>query len=397
MPMSLFSRNSDGPGDVAVVRDCTPGGKGFKKFNSGDVAVIDAADISRQEAQTLIDMKPSAVINLARFSTGNIPNYGPHMLLDAGVALLEEPSGEFVDTFKDGKKIRLLDSGDLFFGDKAAGTATVINRGEADQNFSGAQRNLVENMDAYFGNATQFIHSEGPLLIDGLGIPELGDEIKGRKVLVVAPQPDHRNKIKLLRNFIREYDPVVIGVDEAADTLQEVGYRVDFIVGDPTHISSETLRSGARVILPADPDGHAPGLERIQDLGVGAMTFPAAVESSADLAVLLADYHEASLIVQVADATDLDAIFAGADHAAPSAMLTRLKAGSRLVDADTVINLYTMPSSGSGLAWMWAILGLLVAIAVLIAIVGFGGDGAFVDNLVDTWNVLAEKVQGWFK
>lgn len=48
------------------------------------------------------------------------------------------------------------------------------------------------------------------------------------------------------------------------------------IVGDPDQISTDALKCGAQVVLPADADGHAPGLERIQDLGVGAMTFPAA-------------------------------------------------------------------------------------------------------------------------
>ena len=84
--MALFSRNPEQPG---ALRDCTPGAKGMKKFSEGDVAVIDAANISRHEAQTLVDLKPSAVINVAEFSTGTVPNYGPHMLLDADITLLK--------------------------------------------------------------------------------------------------------------------------------------------------------------------------------------------------------------------------------------------------------------------------------------------------------------------
>ena len=54
-----------------------------------------------------------------------------------------------------------------------------------------------------------------------------------------------------------------------ADVLRKAGYRPQLIVGDPERISAEVLRSGAQVVLPADADGHAAGLERIQDLGVG--------------------------------------------------------------------------------------------------------------------------------
>lgn len=393
--MSLFSRSTELPGQHGTLRDCTPGGKGLKKFRAGDIAVIDAADISRQEAQSLVDVKPSAVINVSQFTTGSIPNYGPHMLLDANVNLIENVGESFISGFKDGKKARITEDGGVFLGEKSIGQGTVVQRGQAEANFADAQRGLIDHMEAYFGNSIQFIHSEGPLLIDGFGVPDAGAEMKGRKVLVVSPSHDHQQKIKLLRNFIREYDPILIGVDGGADSLVQQGYKPDLIVGDPSGISSDTLRTGARVILPAEPDGTAPGLERIQDLGIGAMTFPAAVNSSTDLALLLADYHQAQMIVQVGGEIDLDDIFAGESHATPSALLARMKAGTKLVDADSVINLYTAPSGG-GMGWLWALLGLLVAVAVIIAVVGLGGDADFATNLSTTWNNIVESVTGLF-
>ena len=393
--MSLFSRTQELPGLHGALRDCTPGGNGMKKFRAGDIAVINAANISRQEAQALIDVEPAAVVNVAEFSTGTIPNYGPHMLLDAQVLLVENVGDEFVAGFRDGKKARITPDGEIFVGETLLGQGSQVERAKAEKDFAEARRNLVDHMEAYFGNSIEFIHSEGPLLIDGLGIPEAGSEMNGRKVLVVSPSDEHRGKIKALRNFIREYQPVLVGVDAAADSLLELGYTPDIIVGNPQNIATETLRSGARVILPADPDGTADGLERIQDLGIGAMTFPAATESATDLALLLADYHEAELIVQVGDSLDLDDIFAAESNATPAAMLTRLKAGHRLVDSSAIINLYTVKSSGS-LTWLWAILGILVALAAIVLIVGLGGQGTFTDNLVDTWNNIALTVQGWF-
>ena len=393
--MSLFSRTQELPGLHGALRDCTPGGNGMKKFRAGDIAVINAANISRQEAQALIDVEPAAVVNVAEFSTGTIPNYGPHMLLDAQVLLVENVGDEFVAGFRDGKKARITPDGEIFVGETLLGQGSQVERAKAEKDFAEARRNLVDHMEAYFGNSIEFIHSEGPLLIDGLGIPEAGSEMNGRKVLVVSPSDEHRGKIKALRNFIREYQPVLVGVDAAADSLLELGYTPDIIVGNPQNIATETLRSGARVILPADPDGTAEGLERIQDLGIGAMTFPAATESATDLALLLADYHEAELIVQVGDSLDLDDIFAAESNATPAAMLTRLKAGHRLVDSSAIINLYTVKSSGS-LTWLWAILGILVALAAIVLIVGLGGQGTFTDNLVDTWNNIALTVQGWF-
>ena len=380
-PMALFSRN---PEQSGALRDCTPGAKGMKKFSEGDVAVIDAANISRHEAQTLVDLKPSAVINVAEFSTGTVPNYGPHMLLDADITLLEGVGQSFVSEFKEGKKARIGEDGTVFSGDKALGTGRVVTRERAEKNFTAAQGALIDHMESFFGNSIDFINSEGPLLIDGLGVPASGSEIAGRKVVLFSPTDRHREQLKQLRNFIREYEPLLIAVGSAADSLLAQGYKPDFIIGDPNSVSDEALRCGARVIVPADPEGEVEGLDRIQDLGIGAMTFPAATHSGTDLGLLFADYHGADLIVQAGGGVDLDDIFA--DRTNPSAVLSRLKAGTKVVDADAVINLYSAPSSNLG--WLWAVLGILVAIAAVILIVGFGGSQDFASNLSETWSSL---------
>lgn len=393
--MSLFSRSADLPGLHGVGRDCRVNAKGLKKLNVGDFAIIDCPDISRAFAQQLINLRPAAVLNISQFSSGVIPNFGPQMLLDAGIILVEGMGQELSANFKDGKKARLLEGG-LFYGEKVIATGAVLDQATAEYQFQQAQQALTDHMEAYFGNTIQFLQSEAPLFIDGIGVPSSGNLLQGRKVLIVSPGTGHRTQIKELRNFIREYEPAIIGVDGAADTLVELGYTPDLIVGNPAGIGSEALRSGARVILPAEPDGHAAGLERIQDLGVGAMTFPAAVDSATDLAILLADFHGASLIVNAGSHFDLDAMFAGADTAGPASLLTRSKAGGKLVDARSVIDLYTVRGGGS-LAWLWAILGILVLAATIICIAGFSGDGSFNQNLIDTWNNIALSFQDFFK
>ena len=385
-----------------TLRDCTPQGKGLGRLGEGDIAFVDAPDMSRRLAEQLVARRPAAVVNLAPYSTGILPTFGPHLLLDAGVPLFETAGSGMRAKIRDGKKVTVTPAGEITVGRKAAGTAQPVTRTEVDATFSQAQRGLVENMEAYFGNTIEFIHSEAPLLIDGVGAPELGDIMTERKVVVVSPAPDTRERLDGLKNFMQEYTPVVIGVGQAANTLADMGYAPDLIVGDPTDVAAENLRSEAKVILPAEPDGYAPGLERIQDLGVGAMTFPAATESPTDLAILLATFHDAEMIVTVGQPVELDRIFADSANATgtpatePAALLSRLKAGRKLVDSTVIEHLYTV-ESGAGVAWAWAILGFLVAAAAAILIAGLGGDGNFADNLVDTWNAIATTVQSWFK
>ena len=178
--MGLFNKDADLPGIQATVRDCTPGGKGMRKFHRGDIAVINAADITRREAQTLVDAGPSVVINVARFTEGGVPNYGPHMLLDDDVVLLENAGEGFASAMREGKKARVTEDGEIYLGERFIGKGELVNREAAEKSFAEAQQSLIDHMEAYFGNTIQFIHSEGPLLIDGLGIPDIPAGLAGR-------------------------------------------------------------------------------------------------------------------------------------------------------------------------------------------------------------------------
>lgn len=80
--MSLFNRKADLPGLQGATRICTPQGKGLKRLSEGDLAIIDAPDLSRTFAQRLLAAKPAAVLNVSRFTTGSVPNFGPQMLID---------------------------------------------------------------------------------------------------------------------------------------------------------------------------------------------------------------------------------------------------------------------------------------------------------------------------
>ena len=114
------------------------------------------------------------------------------------------------------------------------------------------------------------------------------------------------------------------------------------------------------------------GLTRIQDLGVGAITFPAAGTAS-DLALLLADHHGADLIVTVGYGGGLDDFFDRSRRETnPSTFLTRLKVGPKLVDANAVASLYRTRGSGVGiallvLATLAAVIATLMAVSQLLA------------------------------
>ena len=141
----------------------------------------------------------------------------------------------------------------------------------------------------------------------------------------------------------------------------------------------------------ADADGHANGLERIQDLGIGAMTFPAA-GSAADLALLLVDHHGASLIVTAGHSASIEEFFdRSRQQSNPSTFLTRLKVGEKLVDAKAVATLYRNHISGGAIAMLI----LAVLLAIIAALWVSRADTFVIDWIVTYWNRFSLWVQSW--
>jgi uncharacterized membrane-anchored protein len=352
--------------------------------------VLDAQDLDRITADALVEADIAAVVNASPSISGRYPNLGPEVLVANGVTLIDETGPEVFKKVKDGAKIRLYNGG-VYSGDRRLILGTERTDHEIHDLMHEAKSGLVAHLEAFAGNTIEFIRSESPLLIDGIGIPDIDIDLRRRHVVVVADEANAAEDLKNLKPFIKEYGPVLIGVGTGADILRRAGHRPQLIVGDPEQISTEVLKCGAQVVLPADADGHAPGLERIQDLGVGAMTFPAA-GSAADLALLLAHHHGASLIVTAGHTASIEEFFDRArQRSNPSTFLTRLKVGDKLVDAKAVATLYHNRISAGAIA----LLVLAMMVAVVVALWVSRTDTVVLDWIVDYWNRFSLWVQGW--
>ncbi len=384
---ALLSRTDDTlPGFSGIARVDKNTTRLLERVGHGDIVILDELDLDRVIADRLVEADVTAVINASPSISGRYPNLGPEVLVASGITLIDDAGPEVFRRIKDGSKIR-IDDGDVYVGHNRLARGTELGEREVASMMIEAKSGLVDHLEAFSGNTIEFIRSESPLLIDGVGVPDVEVTLKNRHVVVVADGPEHELDLKKLKPFIKEYAPIMIGVDGGADALMRAGYRPDLIVGDPEGIRAATLKCGAQVVLPADADGHATGLERIQDLGVGAMTFPAA-GSASDLALLLADFHGASLIVTVGTSATLDDFFDRSRRESnPSTFLTRLKVGPKLVDAKAVATLYRSRVSGAAIA----LLILAALAAVIVAIVASNTGGEVVDWIVAEW----DRVYAW--
>ncbi|WP_345497174.1 putative cytokinetic ring protein SteA [Nocardia callitridis] len=386
--LALLSKNTETlPGLTGIARVDRNTRRLLKRVGPGDVAVLDEMDLDRHTADRLIEAGVVAVINTSPSISGRYPNLGPDVLVANGILLLDTVSSDAFSKIKDGVKVRIAEG--IVYADKSVKKEQEVlvegielsESAVADRMIE-ARNGLADHLEAFAGNTIEYIRSESSLLIDGIGVPELDLTMKQRHVVVVADGPDHADDLKRIKAFVKEYAPVMIGVGRGAETLRKQGYRPDLIVGDPDELTTKTLTCGAEVILPADLDGQAKGLDRIQDLGIGATTFPSS-GSPADLALLLAHHHGAALVVTAGAAASLDDFFDRSRRESnPATFLTRLTLGTKLMDAKAIATLYRQRIS----AVVVALIVLAALVAVIVVLLASNQGGEVLDLVVDYWD-----------
>ncbi|MFC9256116.1 putative cytokinetic ring protein SteA [Amycolatopsis thailandensis] len=388
----LLTRNQETlPGIIGVARVDRRTRELLRRLSPGDIVVLDQLDLDRSTADALVEAEVAAVVNASPSISGRFPNLGPEILLEAGIPLVDSVGGELLRKVKDGTKLRLHE-GVVYIGERQIGSGVQQTRESVADQMIEAKAGMSTQLEAFSANTIEFLRRERSLILDGVGVPEIRVPLRDRHALVVAGGNGHAEDLKKLKKYISEHRPVLIGVDAGADTLRAQGYQPDVIVGDPHGIGSETLRSGGEVVVPAQPDGHAPGVERIQDLGIGAVTFPA-TGNAEDLALLLADAHEASLVVTVGfQATLREFLDHGRSGSNPSTFLTRLKLGTKLVDGKAVATLHRSRVSIGAIVLLVVATLVAVVAALLVSDVG----SVYLDWIRETWNSFIAWGKGLF-
>jgi uncharacterized membrane-anchored protein len=362
-----------------------------KRLRPGDIAVIDHVDIDRVSADALVDTRVAAVVNAAPSISGRYPNLGPEILINAGIPLLDDVGKEVFAKLKEGTPVRLEGSQLLTDDGTVVAEGLAHTRETVTAAMADARAGLSTQLEAFAANTMEYMKRERALLLDGVGVPDVATRFEGRHALIVVRGYDYKEDLQALRSYIRDYRPVLIGVDGGADALIEAGYQPDMIVGDMDSVSDDSLTSGAEIVVHAYPDGRAPGLPRVEALGVPAITFPAAATSE-DIAMLLADEKGASLIVAVGTHATLVEFLDKGRGGMASTFLTRLRLGGKLVDAKGVSRLYRSRISTTALVVL--VLAALFAIGSTIAVSAAGR--VYLDLLLDQWNSFVFWLENLF-
>jgi uncharacterized membrane-anchored protein len=381
--------NGESPGTAGPVRVDRRTKNLTRRLRPGDIAVIDHVDLDRVAAEALVACQVGGVVNVAPSVSGRYPNLGPDILLAAGVPLIDDVGSDAFGQLREGDLVRLL--GDTVF----AADGRVVAKGceqtpeSVATAMAEARAGLSTQLEAFASNTMEFLRRERDLLLDGVGVPDITTSLEGRHVLVVVRGYNYREDLVTLRHYVREYKPVLVGVDGGADALLERGMKPDIIVGDMDSVSDAALGCGAEIVVHAYRDGSAPGLNRVQELGIAPVVFPAA-GTSEDVALLLADDKGAALIVAVGTHATLVEFLDKGRSGMASTFLTRLRIGGKLVDAKGVSRLYRSRIPVTTLV----LLVLATALAFTVALFVTPGGALYREYFSTDWHNFSRWLHG---
>jgi uncharacterized membrane-anchored protein len=388
IPLVGRAKADEPPGIVAVARVDRRTKNITKRLNPGEIAIIDHADLDRVSAEELINRRVVAVLNCARSITGRYPNLGPQLLLDAGIPVIDDCGTDVLARITDGATVRLHDE-TLYLGDAIVAKGTPLSPDSVAAAMAEAKSLVSVQVEAFAANTIEFLRREHKMLTDSIPVDDIVTDMAGRHVLVVVRGYHYREDLAALRPYIREFKPVMVAVDGGADALIEAGYQPDAIFGDMDSVSDEALCCGAELVVHAYPDGRAPGMARIRELGLEAVTC-ASAGTSEDVSLLVADAKAASLIVVVGTHWTLEEFLDKGRPGMSSTFITHLRIGGKVVNARGVHQLYQSRISG------WSLLAMVLAAAATIFVaVAFSPTGPILARYFEaTWHTFTYWLTG---
>jgi uncharacterized membrane-anchored protein len=333
-----------------------------RRLGEDDIAIIDHADLDRVSAEELVESGVRVVVNVSASQSGRFPNPGPLLLVRGGVRLIDMTGVELFEEISDGERLTVR-GGSLFRNGTCVATGRALDEHDLARALAEQQGRVTEALQEFADNTLRYLREEGKLLTEGIDFPTLETSFRDRHALVVARGPGHKRDLRIVRPYVRDFKPVLVAVDGGAEALIEEGWKPDVIVGDMDSVTDSTLRCGAEILVHAYREGHAPGGERLQQLGVPFQTV-AAAGISEDVAMLLAHEKGAALIVAVGTHFNLVEFLERSRAGMSSTFVTRLKVGEILIDAKGVSRLV---SRRVGL-WPLALFALAALAALAVAV-----------------------------
>ena len=322
------------------------------RLESGEIAVINVADLDRESAAALVAAGPVAVLNAQPSLTGRAAALGPRLILDAGIALVDD-LGQDIMSLREGQEVTVAGSKVLVDGSVVA-TGSVVSADDLNVDVADSSA-LFAAVDA---SIEDYLAKDGATVLRGVDVPELPDLAK-RPILLVTGGSNTAAELRKLARWRSEVAPFVIAVDGGADVALKARLSLDLVVGDAELMSEKAIRKARSFIVRVGGDGLAPGADRLDRMGI-VYEHVSMAGTSVDAALVVAAHSNARAVVTAGMTYgEAELVDAGRALVAP-AFFSRLAVGSRLIGAQAVAGTFRPRPRG----WTLVLLAL-VAVALM--------------------------------
>lgn len=322
------------------------------RLEDGDIAVINVADLDRESAEALVAAAPAAVLNAQPSLTGRVRAMGPRLILDAGIALVDD-LGQDIMTLREGQRVTVRGGKVLIDGTLIATGAAVTYR-DLDVEIADSAALFA----GFEGSIEDYLAKDGATVLRGVDVPEL-PSVGKRPILLVTGSSEAAGELRALARWRFEAAPFVVAVDAGADIALKAHLPLDVVVGDADLMSEKAIRCTRSFIVRVGGDGLAPGAERLNRMGIVYERI-AMAGTSLDAAIVAAAHSSATAVVTAGVSYgEAELVDAGRSLVAP-AFFSRMALGSRLIGAQAVAATFRPRPRG----WTLVLLAL-VAIALM--------------------------------
>ena len=215
-----------------------------RRLGPDDIAIIDHRDLDRVSAEELLATNVRVVLNVSPSMSGRFPNAGPLELVRGGVRLIDvNGESDLFEEVRDGESLVVRGSS-LFRNGSRLAAGHMLTEFELETELAEQRGRVTEALENFAENTLRYLRDEAKLLSEGVRLPEVQTRFRDRHALVVARGPGMKRDLRIVKPYIRDFRPVLVGVDGGADALIQAGYKPHVIVGDMDSVSDRALRPG---------------------------------------------------------------------------------------------------------------------------------------------------------
>jgi uncharacterized membrane-anchored protein len=338
----------------------------LRRLKPGDIAVVDMPDMDAWTADQLLRTGVIAVVNAAESITGHSPTAGASILLDAGVAVLDRVGPEVLEELQQGETLSIM-GGTAELRGGVAVQGVRLTREMAEMRLQAAQQYIALAVSKMATAVASKMSGEWAYFLQSARVPALEPILRGKLAAVVVRSEKGVEELRAARRRLASC--VVVAAEQGVDDAVRVGITPRILVGRAARLSDDQLMRCPEVVLLQDPGESEPeGLDRCGLLGVHphALVWPGPPEEAA---VAIAADCGARSVLQVGQSYNFAGLVRRGDKAVSAAILTRLRLGARLVDAEALRRLaprFSLPPWGYGVLSAVAVAIVLLLIQLLL-------------------------------